>query len=194
MLSSVVKARTRPHHEAAEASPAMQAVVSDGLGRDTYRDHLARLLAFTGPLEAALGAVAGLRDWLPDLDERLVKARWLRDDLGALGADPALPLAHVPGLGLEAALGTLYVIEGSTLGGRIIEKRLARALGVTPETGGRYYHAYGDARGPRWKAFQAGLDAYGAAHPHQTDAVVEAAADTFDVFAAWLEAPVRSRP
>ena len=61
MLSDALRTRTRPHHDAAEASPAMQAVVSDGLTREAYREHLARLLPFTAGTEAALGAVPGLR-------------------------------------------------------------------------------------------------------------------------------------
>ena len=189
MLSDALRTRTRPHHDAAEASPAMQAVVSDGLTREAYREHLARLLPFTAGTEAALGAVPGLRGWLPDLDARLVKTAWLRADLAALAARPRQRGGHAPELDVPAALGTLYVVEGSTLGGRIIERHLHKTLGVTPDDGGRFYHAYGPDRGPRWTAFKAALDAYGDAHPHHTDAVVDAAGNAFEAFAAWLAAP-----
>lgn len=186
MLSDDLKARTRTNHDAAESSPAMQAVVADDLDRAHYRDHLVRLLAFYDPTEAALADVPGLDRWLPDLGERLVKAGWLREDLTALGPEQEAPSAYVPALALPDAFGVLYVIEGSTLGGRIIERQLGRSLGVTPDDGARFYHSYGDDRGPRWTAFKGALDAYGAEHPEAVDAVVRAASDTLDVLAAWL--------
>lgn len=190
MLSALLKTRTRDHHDRAEASPAMQAVVSPDLTRAGYRDHLARLLAFYGPTEAALARVDGLREALPDLDDRLVKAAWLREDLDRLGDAPDLPAAPAPAWTAPEALGALYVIEGSTLGGRIIARELERSVGVTPDAGGRFYASYGDARGPMWTAFKEALDRLGDARPEAVDDVVRAAGDTFDVLRTWMEAPV----
>lgn len=190
MLSAHLKAQTRPHHDRAEASPAMQAVVSPRLTRAAYRDHLARLLAFYGPTEAALADVDGLADVLPDLAERLVKTEWLRDDLDRLGGGVEVPEARAPAWTVPEALGVLYVVEGSTLGGRIIARELARSVGVTPDDGGRFYASYRDDRGARWTAFKSALDAYGEAHPEASDDAVRAASDTFDVLRTWMEAPV----
>ena len=190
MLSETLKAQTRAHHDAAEASPAMRAVLADDLALPTYRDHLARLLGFYGPLEPALASVDGLRDWLPDLDARLVKAGWLADDLDALGPGPSAPAGHAPAFAAAGALGALYVVEGSTLGGRLIGRHLARTLGVTPDAGARFYHSYGDDRGPRWTAMKAALDAFGEARPGDVPDVVAAAADTFGVLSAWMAAPL----
>ena len=190
MLSALLKSRTRGHHDRAEASPAMQAVVSPDLTREGYRDHLARLLALYGPTEAALAEVDGLREALPDVAQRLVKTAWLREDLDRLGGVPDLPEAHAPDWTVPEALGALYVIEGSTLGGRIIARELARSIGVTPEAGGRFYASYGDARGPMWTAFKGALDRLGESRPEAVDDVVRAASDTFDVLRTWMEAPV----
>ena len=193
MLSADLKARTRPHHDAAEASPAMQAVMSDGLTRDVYRDHLARLLAFYAPAESALAGVAGLAGVVPDLDARLVKADWLREDLAALGAEapgpeaPASPAPVAP-FDVARALGALYVIEGSTLGGRLIARHLERTLGVSAHAGARFYLSYGDERGERWTALKQALDRYGADHPGQADLVVASAADTFDALRTQMDA------
>ena len=190
MLSDDLKAQTRPQHDAAEASPAMRAVLADDLARPAYRDHLARLLGFYGPLEPALSRVDGLRDHLPDLDARLVKAGWLAEDLDALGPGPSAPAGPAPAYALADALGALYVVEGSTLGGRIIEKHLARTLGVSPDDGARFYHSYGEQRGDRWKALKAALDAFGEAHPDARPRVVAAAGDTFDALRTSMEIPL----
>ena len=40
-----------------------------------------------------------------------------------------------------AALGALYVLEGATLGGRVIHRYVAGPLGLTPERGGAYTRA-----------------------------------------------------
>lgn len=189
-LSAALKDQTRAHHDRAEASPAMQAVVSPDLTREAYRDHLTRLLAFYGPTEAALADVEGLRDVVPDLDERLVKTDWLRADLDRLGGVPNVLPAPAPAWDVAGAMGVLYVVEGSTLGGRIIARELERSIGVTPDAGGQFYASYGDDRGPRWTTFKGALDAFGTAHPEAVDAAVRAAADTFDVLRTWMEAPV----
>ena len=190
MLSTLLKSRTRVHHDRAEASPAMQAVVSSDLTREGYRDHLVRLLAFYEPTEAALASIDGLRDVLPDLDARLVKSGWLREDLDRLGGQPEVPPSHAPTWSVAEALGALYVIEGSTLGGRIIARELDRSASVTPEAGGRFYSSYGDERGARWTAFKGALDAYGEANPEAVETVVRSAADTFDVLRTWMETPL----
>ena len=190
MLSADLKAQTRPHHDAAEASPAMQAVMADDLTRDAYRDHLTRLLAFYGPTEAALADVAGLAETLPDLGARLVKTKWLKEDLAVLGQAATAPTAQAPPLDVARALGALYVIEGSTLGGRIIARHLHDALGVTADAGARFYLSYGDQRGPRWTAFKQALDQFGADHPGQTDRVVASASDTFDALREQMAVPL----
>ncbi|MEM1118017.1 MAG: biliverdin-producing heme oxygenase [Bacteroidota bacterium] len=190
MLSALLKSQTQPYHDQAESSPAMQAVIAPDLTREAYRDHLVRLLAFYGPTEAALADVDGLADVLPDLPERLVKTAWLRADLDRLGGAGEAPSAHAPAWSVAEALGVLYVIEGSTLGGRSIARELERSVGVTPEAGGQFYASYRGDRGPRWKTFKAALNAHGEAHPEAADDTVRAAADTFDTLRIWMAMPL----
>ena len=186
MLADRLKTDTRAAHADAEASPSMRALMAPDVSPAAYREHLAGVARFVVPLERRLAA-AGLDAVVPDLDARLVKAAWLRQDLDALGDAAALPGADGgEPLGTAEALGALYVVEGSTLGGRLIERHLARALGVTPETGARYYHAYGEARGARWPAFRVALDAFGAARPADAGAVVAGADAAFRAFGQAL--------
>ncbi|WNG41861.1 biliverdin-producing heme oxygenase [Archangium violaceum] len=186
-LLQTLKAETRPHHERAER---VVRLMSPDLTLSGYRRHLEALYGLHAPLEAALaerleGFASELR-----LAERW-KLPWLAEDLRALGHDEAslarLPqLADPPSLpGGPEALGALYVLEGSTLGGQLILRHLTRHFeGVSV---GRfvYFRAYGEAVGPMWKAFGEALLRL-CPDPALAPRVVRGAQDTFDAFEAWL--------
>jgi heme oxygenase len=87
--------------------------------------------------------------------------------------------AFLEGRPVERILGMAYVVEGSTLGGAYLLKRLA-GLGVTATQGGAFLASYGNARGRMWQHFLGTLenwDRRGVAH----GAVVAAALDTFHI-------------
>ena len=52
-----------------------------------------------------------------------------------------------------AVLGGWYVVEGATLGGRIIATHLEARLGLRRETGAWFFDSYGDERESRWSEF-----------------------------------------
>lgn len=116
------------------------------------------------------------------------KSGWLIADLRALGAAPpeSLPLcAELPDLtGADVAFGCLYVLEGATLGGRVISRHLTRSLGIGPANGARFHYGYGDESAPMWQGVHsaaARLTAWGA----DADAVVHGANATFTALARW---------
>lgn len=158
------------------------------LRRFGQRDHYARVLqlfdAFLAPWEAAVAAAlpAAAGPWLRQRSRR----PFLRQDLHALGI-AALPW-RAPGLSFAtpaAAWGSLYVIEGSALGGQVITRTLARA-GVRPDHGGAYFHGWGDATGPMWAEFRARLESE-LPDPARVAAACGAACLTFDALSALLE-------
>ena len=54
-------------------------------------------------------------------------------------------LQRIPTLNSDnLAFGCLYIMEGASLGGQVIGQHVRQTLGATPETGGRFYAAYGD--------------------------------------------------
>ncbi len=181
-----LRASTAALHRATERVFALDRRFATRTG---YRDLLAALHGFHAPIEAALRGL----DWTGSaIDaERFCKTTWLAADLAALGlaeADiAALPRCRdLPAITSRAAgLGALYVLEGATLGGQLIVKELKDRLGVTCETGGRFFSSYGKQIGVRWRAFAATLDAFDG-----DPALVErAAADTFRAFGDWLPPP-----
>jgi heme oxygenase len=54
-----------------------------------------------------------------------------------------------------ALIGTLYVIEGATLGGQVISRHLYRHLGFSANAGARFFNGYGDeaATQQQWTLF-----------------------------------------
>lgn len=82
----------------------------------------------------------------------------------------------------DEAIGALYVLEGATLGARVLLPRLRRA-GVLPgATGSRYLDAYGNDAGRMWESFCTNLQALPqAAGP----GVINGAVDTFRNLLQW---------
>jgi heme oxygenase len=58
------------------------------------------------------------------------------------------------------AMGIFYVIEGSSLGGRVILKNINTALGHDIENGASYFGGYGGQTGSHWKNFLGMLTQY----------------------------------
>ena len=120
---------------------------------------------------------APLFDALACADDRLTlaqrgKVSLLSADLAALRLTPLAVPCPMPGkvvASAATALGAMYVLEGSTLGGRVIERHCAGPLGVSPTHGGAFYHGYGARTGALWQAFGAVLES------HDTDARQRAA-------------------
>jgi heme oxygenase len=113
-------------------------------------------------------------------------------DLAALGADPADgDRPDLPGVpDTDAALGRMYVLEGSTLGGTFIDRHLATLPGLA---GGPRLHAfspYGADTGAMWAAFRRFTRAH-VEDRGDAGRVVAAACSTFAVLADWCSPAAR---
>ena len=187
-MLTILKAATSTRHAALEQRlPLLDA----DLSRTTYRHYVQRLFGFYDPLETQLLALPWWGAVGIDYVQRRKTPR-LRYDLQCLGDTEAslaaLPrCAELPPMTSPAQLwGCLYVIEGATLGGQIIIKKLNLSLGLTAASGASFFDGYGAQTGSRWKAFCAAVpeedvDAHGGA-----EAMLHSANLTFDVFSDWL--------
>lgn len=112
----------------------------DAQRHDTLRRRYTAILA---PAQRALAP------WLATVPSLDFHAR-----MGARGSDaaghaaPAFPLPQSK----AAALGMLYVLEGSTLGGRLIRRRI-EASGGGSDLPIAFIDPYGDSTGQRWRDF-----------------------------------------
>lgn len=81
------------------------------------------------------------------------------------------------------ALGALYVLEGSTLGGRIISGMVIRQLGS--EKGLSFFNSYGAETDRMWQLFKDFLNSPWS--PQQRKEIIAGAEDTFITFNNWID-------
>jgi heme oxygenase len=137
-------------------------------------------------------AEAGLDEWADQLPADAAAADWPRRRRAALlaavqrardAAGTADPPPRPSLRGTDAALGRMYVLEGSTLGGTFIDRHLA-GLPQLADVRLRAFSPYGTDTGAMWHAFRRvtreRVDDGGDAA-----AVVASARETFAVLADW---------
>jgi heme oxygenase len=186
-----LRTATAVEHEQVETALGL---VDPGLDRARLAGALERLHAFWHDAEAGLDAWAARSpadaaalDW-----DRRRRTALYAADVRALGGDPRAP--HGPGLppvrDTDEALGRLYVLEGSTLGGTFVDRHLATLPGL-PRL--RSLTPYGEDTGAMWAAFRRATRQH-VAGPGDAARVVAAARTTFAVLAAWCSSPAEATP
>ena len=113
----------------------------------------------------------------------------LEHDLRVCGADPidvvTLAGPNLPPLiNRAAALGALYVIEGSTLGGRVIARHLRQAH-VIPTDAFRYLEIYDGHAGEMWRNVCRALDTV--CDPDDANHSVRSAIAMFEMVHTWMD-------
>jgi heme oxygenase len=161
--------------------------------RDGHVRHLRAIAPIYAALEEMLDG-AGAGRWLPDWPRRR-KAGLIRADLRALGAGepPASPARAAVAAALPspwhagAVFAVLYVLEGATLGGAVLARRVAR-LGLARGCGASFLDPYGADRGAMWRGYLRALEG-AELTPGEEAGLCPWAAATFALFAAWAPAP-----
>jgi heme oxygenase len=142
-----LRAATAGDHERLETRLAVHERIGDRAARAAL---LARYWRFHASAEAALAPWLGGVDGL-DFDARR-RTPLLRRDFVDLGLAPPIGAAEGAAVGsLGAALGLMYVLEGSALGGRVIRRELAQR--GQDFVGLGFLDPYGGETGARWCSF-----------------------------------------
>lgn len=185
-LSSQLRTGTAALHRQIELQLRLPSAISC---REDYVLWLGRYLGIYEPLEHMLAA-------FPDWDglgmaRPLNHTARLLDDLTAIGADPEeaprMEPAQLPDLPTFAfALGAAYVLEGATLGGRLILRDLQTRIGASIATATRFFGGTSHVVGPGWQGFKCALDGFGCAHPKLQRDVVSGARCTFGAMLGWF--------
>lgn len=190
MILQRIKEETALAHTQLEQSPLLSHFGQKTIDRSTYLCILEKFYGFWQPIEQGLDKFPLMHSYLPDYQERK-KATLLLNDLSTLhqrsieGSEiPScqdLPLLE----NTHHAIGCLYVLEGSTLGARIISKILQDKLQVYSHNGASYFNGYGADTGDKWKKFCQALLDYSLQFGEE-DQIVEAANETFTKLRTWL--------
>jgi heme oxygenase len=172
------------------AHPGFHAAAAGVIEVHDYRRLLSRLLGFHRPFERLIRAAAARHGVDLDFDSR-ARSPFLVQDLMSLGLGRGdierLP-DWAPSLDLTsegAVLGSLYVLEGSSLGGLQIGRSLKGRFSGESDEGRRFFLGRGDRHGALWGEFVARLETL-AGRPQSCDEAVAASLATFSAFERWM--------
>jgi len=187
MLARLEQA-TRAHHP--DADSPWVSLLTTGLTRAHYVDHMIAVYGFEAPLEAALAITPRIRLVL-QLRERARAGRVVQDLL-ALGLS-ASQIARLPQCAsftmfgdAAEALGWVYVAERATRLHDPVRRHVLRRLGATPCA---YLSGAVRDADARWQSLGEALDRV-ADTPQTSDRIVDAAHEAFACQRGWfLEEP-----
>lgn len=183
MLSEILKTQTSVNHLLLEKKLIgfMRTIRTEA----DYARFLSLFYGYFGALELSINTSLDV-SIIPDYESRR-KTEALKIDLGILNnndlklaASEVLPVIenHLQ------SLGALYVIEGSTLGGKIISKMIKDQL-QTELLAITFFSGYGDESASMWNTFKQILD--GITQPDDISVIVESANATFQKFSSWFD-------
>ncbi len=181
MLSTNIKEATKVAHQNLEKQVVLKlkAIRNNG----DYADLLKHFYAYFSHIEKTIKPYI-TESILPDYAQRR-NSEYIKADILELGSDiSGLPYTTVPKIeNTVQALGALYVLEGSIMGGSIIVKMLEKG-GVNQ--GVSFFSGYGEATGMMWGNFIAVLNAHAKTEQEEEQAI-NAANETFKHFAHVFE-------
>jgi heme oxygenase len=161
--------------------------IKKATNEEQYAYLLKMFYGYFKPVEERIQSLVG-EDLLGDISERRQTSAILAD-LKTIGADSNELLVSelLPNLGnVSQAIGALYVLEGSTLGGRFISQMLMKQLNRSAEDGISFFSGYGANTDAKWKAFTEMVNEYAQKFPEKKDEIVAAADETFANFGRWV--------
>lgn len=140
-----LKHETQALHKRLDSLPLMQGLMQKDLDISQYTETLQVLFGWLSFVAPALSQLE-----LPNFARPESKIEALRSDLYHLGqlAPPDPVSALVPGL--HFAMGIHYVLEGSSLGARVLAPRIEASLGRSDVT--QFYRLYGEHTFEYWQA------------------------------------------
>jgi heme oxygenase (biliverdin-IX-beta and delta-forming) len=184
MVTDRLKQETLPLHQQLEKwlvhrIKSMQSI-------DQYTSLLQSFYGFYQPLERNMLPL--VESVIPDLAERR-KSELLQQDIDTLQPGQTnIPLStRLPIItNTAAALGAMYVFEGSTLGGSIIAKMVKGKIDRLPGNALQFFQGYGPQTMEKWERFKQYTNEFITTEDQRT-ALIKGANDTFSLFYQWLK-------
>ena len=175
-----LRRETEADHRAVEgAVPLMH----EGLSTAKYIQCLRQIHGVVAAWEERAAEVVPL--WLRPALLARKRAPLLERDLAWFSAEKDDGRSALPEMNdLPSFFGTMYVMEGSTLGGQFIARHVERVLHLSEGQGNSYFRGHGSQTGPMWKEFCEMLKVQ--IPDNQTDTVVLSAKAMFKTFGTWM--------
>ena len=185
LLSEQLKQYTLSNHQQLEKSLITQ--MRSINTHEEYVKFLQFFYSYFGALEDKINQYIGAAQLVDHLQRRKTESllndiKTIRGIIPEKAKDADLPKIenHLQ------AFGALYVIEGSTLGGKIISKMMAKQLNIENNKGLSFFSGYGEETERMWASFKELLNRQ---PQNEADAelIINAANDTFAKFKLWIE-------
>ncbi len=184
MLSDQLKESTKTAHQLLEKK--LITTIKAIRTRQDYVALLSLFYGFFGGMETAINEHIDFAI-LPDYEQRR-KAVALAEDLKALEA--TLPRVagekEIPIINNHLqAIGALYVMEGSTLGGKIISKIIRQQLHLPDYFAMSFFDSYGADTDAMWNTFKTAINQ--PLTPQEKAVVIQSANESFIRLRQWFE-------
>ena len=177
---------TAKSHKQLEENYYSKAIQEPSVTLQNYQTYIARLYGIILASEHDVFPV--LTSLISDIGQRY-KADFIVNDLTNTGIPISevkdLPVYNFTVSSAAQALGIMYVLEGSTLGGKFLYKHINKILGLNAENGASYFWGYGQQTGPLWNNFITIVSNY-AVEKNCEDEIIASAVQTFSNIDLWL--------
>ena len=177
---------TANSHKQLEENFYSKAILEPSVTLSGYQTYIGKLYGMVQACERDI--FPEIAPVLSDADERY-KAGFIVADLSNTGISlqeiEKLPVYKFTFSGIAQAMGIMYVLEGSTLGGKFLYKHINKTLGLDVANGVSYFWGYGLETGPKWNIFITSLADY-AVEKNCGDEIISSAVQTFSTIDHWL--------
>ncbi len=180
-LRQRLKELTAPFHAELEKMAIAIALAEGPVTRENYAIYLTKLAAIHQMVEPLIVAMG---DWsLYGIDPAIrLRLPLLKADLEALDrpyilTDVTLPISMT--WNFATAVGMMYVLEGSTMGGQVLSRKLSHITDTEGVACTRYFQAYGENTMRLWGEFCQFLDRFETENPDVCNQVILGACAMF---------------
>lgn len=157
MVSEYLKQNTAEYHDAAEKLFNSEKIFNKTFTLDDYKKIInTNYLMLLHSEDKIFGSLSDKYSEKLQLINR-VKLPLIEKDLESLSLENQTVSHDLHFDNEHEALGAMYVIEGSTLGGNVIAKQLSKTEGFDQVTF-NFFGCYQENTGPMWKNFKEVLD------------------------------------
>lgn len=153
MLNEQLKESTHPSHQALEKK--MVSIIKKIRTRQDYINFLKVMYGYYAALEKRV------QEYVSEIEiGKRRKAERLLEDISYFESTTTPEVCNeLPPINSHAeALGAMYVMEGSTMGGKIIARMIEGQAGINGPSGFSFFNGYGEDTGRMWEEFKAFLN------------------------------------